>query len=135
MSEHSIDLVPNLVRGHRADGRSVYDKAAKRELVRRVLQPGTSLARMAMEHGVNANLLRKWVIELSGTRPPRRLRTVMPALPSASLLPVKTTSAAATAITGEGYLEFILAGVAIRVHGRVDAHTLSTALDCLARRA
>jgi transposase len=72
MSEHSLDLVPNLVRRRKSNGRCVYDKAAKRELVRRCLLPGVSLARTAMEHGVNANLLRKWVVIQTGTRPPRR---------------------------------------------------------------
>lgn len=31
--DSKIDLVPNLVRGHRRDGRCQYDKTAKRELV------------------------------------------------------------------------------------------------------
>ena len=39
MSEPSLDLVPNLVRRRKSNGRCVYDKAAKRELVRRCLLP------------------------------------------------------------------------------------------------
>ncbi|WP_246247112.1 transposase, partial [Candidatus Methylobacter favarea] len=31
------------------------------ELVEACLQPGISVARMALEHGINANLLRKWI--------------------------------------------------------------------------
>lgn len=65
MTETSADLVPNLVVGHKRDGRCVYDKAAKRRLAQRCLQPGVSLARTAMEHGVNANVLRKWVMQES----------------------------------------------------------------------
>src|ERR1700759_564874 len=38
-----------------------YDPASKRRLVEACLQPGVSLASVAMQHGVNANLLRKWV--------------------------------------------------------------------------
>jgi hypothetical protein len=63
MAEHSIDLVPNLLRGHKSNGRSIYDREAKRELVRRCLQPGVSLAATALAHGLNANLLRKWVVK------------------------------------------------------------------------
>ena len=48
MSEHSIDLVPNLLVGHKSNGRSIYDREAKRELVRRCLQPGVSLAATAL---------------------------------------------------------------------------------------
>lgn len=69
MSEPSLDLVPDLVRRRKSNGRCVYDKAAKRELVRRCLLPGVSLARTALEHGLNANLLRKWVVKQTGTRP------------------------------------------------------------------
>ena len=38
-----------------------YDPASKRRLVEACLQPGVSLAGVALRHGVNANLLRKWV--------------------------------------------------------------------------
>ena len=58
MTERVIERVEGLVRGHRADGRCVYDVAAKRELVKRCQQPGVSLAALALAHGVNANLLR-----------------------------------------------------------------------------
>jgi len=70
MTERLIDLVPNLVRGRKSNGRGIYDKAAKRELVRRCLQPGVSLAGMALAHGLNANLLRKWVVIQTGRRAP-----------------------------------------------------------------
>nr|WP_186032341.1 transposase [Burkholderia gladioli] len=43
------------------DGRRRYDEGAKRALVERALSPGVSVARLAQEHGVNANLLRKWI--------------------------------------------------------------------------
>ena len=72
MTEPSLDLVPNLVRSRKRNGLCMYNKAAKRELVRRCLLPGVSLARTALDHGLNANLLRKWVVILSGKRLPRR---------------------------------------------------------------
>jgi transposase len=43
------------------DGRRRYDETAKRALVEAALRPGTSVARLALEHGINANLLRKWM--------------------------------------------------------------------------
>ncbi|HEY4541135.1 MAG TPA: transposase [Noviherbaspirillum sp.] len=48
--------------GVRRDGRRRYDAQAKRALVEAALQPGVSLAGLALKHGVNANLLRKWVV-------------------------------------------------------------------------
>lgn len=52
-----------VVTGTRRDGRRRYDKASKAALARACLQPGVSLAGMALGHGVNANLLRKWVVK------------------------------------------------------------------------
>lgn len=137
MTEHSIELIPNLIRGHKRDGRCVYNKAAKRELVARCLEPGVSLARLAMEHGVNANLLRKWVMKQTGANPPRRRKSaVMPAR-SVSLLPVKIAKPESSIAprSTESILELIVAGGTIRVHGRIDAASLSVVLDCLAKRA
>jgi transposase len=51
-----------VVTGTRRDGRRRYDEESKRSLARACLQPGVSLAGMALKHGVNANLLRKWVV-------------------------------------------------------------------------
>ena len=136
MSEPSLDLVPNLVRRRKSNGRCVYDKAAKRELVRRCLLPGVSLARTALEHGLNANLLRKWVVKQTGTRPARR-RGMLAAVSPVALLPVKTQEprTLSTTAPSDGYLELLLTGGTIRVHGRVAAEVLSMAVDCLAGRA
>lgn len=43
------------------DGRRRYDEKSKRVLVETALRPGASVARLAQENGVNANLLRKWI--------------------------------------------------------------------------
>jgi transposase len=51
-------LVVGFARGGK---RRRFDPQARRELVEASLQPGVSVARMALEHGLNANLLRKWI--------------------------------------------------------------------------
>ncbi len=61
MTEHNTELSRPLVIGRKRDGRNCYDPEAKRELVEACLQPGVSVARLAMQHGVNANLLRIWI--------------------------------------------------------------------------
>src|SRR5580692_10594721 len=38
-----------------------HDRQAKRELVEACLMPGVSVAGLALKHGINANLLRKWI--------------------------------------------------------------------------
>jgi len=61
MTEKITVLSRPLVVGHKRDGRCCYDREAKRALIEACLQPGVSVARMALEHGINANLLRKWI--------------------------------------------------------------------------
>jgi transposase len=43
------------------NGRRRYETASKERLVAACLEPGVSVSRLALEHGVNANLLRKWI--------------------------------------------------------------------------
>lgn len=43
------------------NGRRRFDPLSKARLVEACLEPGVSVARLALEYGVNANLLRKWV--------------------------------------------------------------------------
>jgi transposase len=83
MTERVIEMVPGLVRGHKSDGRCVYDAQAKRELVKRCQQPGVSVAATAMAHGINANLLRTWILKSSR-------RNGLAASIAPVMLPVKT---------------------------------------------
>lgn len=59
--ENNSEVLSGLVLGRISDGRCRYDPQVKQELVKRCLQPGVSVAALAMQHGVNANLLRKWI--------------------------------------------------------------------------
>jgi len=85
MTERAVELVPDLIRGQARDGRCKYDPSARAELVRRCLQPGVSVAAMALAHGVNANLVRRWIMLAL------RDRTSVRA-PRAALVPVVTTA-------------------------------------------
>jgi transposase len=60
MSDASNPLRLEVV-GVLRNGRRRYDPVSKQRLVEACLQPGVSLAGVALRHGVNANLLRKWV--------------------------------------------------------------------------
>ena len=59
--QKSTEVLGGLVVGHKSDGRCTYDPQVKQELIRQCLKPGVSVARMAMQHGVNTNLLRTWI--------------------------------------------------------------------------
>jgi len=84
MSDDLEDLKRRLVVGHKSDGRSVYDEAAKAELVALCLQPGASVSRLARECGVNANQVSRWLRERGHGR--RRVAVVSPA-PAPALAP------------------------------------------------
>jgi len=134
--EPKSGLVQNLIRGHRRDGRNLYNAAAKRELVNRVLEPGVSLAATALAHGLNANLLRKWVDEVVG-KEQRAGRIRQRHSAPATLLPVRMElprAAPADAPAG-GYVEIALRGATIRVHGSVAASELRVVLECVAAHA
>lgn len=73
MSDTSNSLRLEVV-GVLRNGRRRYDPVSKQRLVEACRQPGASLAGLALRHGVNANLLRKWV---TGQPRQQRLRTAV----------------------------------------------------------
>lgn len=80
MTDDLEDLKRRLVVGHKSDGRSVYDEAAKSELVALCRQPGVSVSRLARECGVNANQVGRWLREHGhGGRARKAVASVMPA--------------------------------------------------------
>ena len=92
MTERISDLKQRLVVSRKQDGRCCYDPQAKRELIEACLRPGVSVAKLALTHGVNANLLRTWV-----TKHQRQLSVGDSLLPSvatpAPFIPVVTVGA------------------------------------------
>jgi len=104
----------------------------KRALVALSLEPGVSVARIAREHGVNANQVFSW----------RRLyqqgRLGVPALMrDDGLLPVvlaPTASAPDNATTdGSGTIVLELCQVRVRIEGQPNASTLERVLDRVLR--
>jgi len=80
MTDDLEDLKRRLVVGHKSDGRSLYDEAAKSELVALCRQPGASVSRLARECGVNANQVSRWVREHGhGGRARKAVASVVPA--------------------------------------------------------
>jgi transposase len=100
MTEISTELLGRLVTGHKRDGRCTYDPQAKSEVVQACVRPGVSVSRIAMQCGVNANLLRRWVVERQLEGAPRQ--TTSSKKPNASepsfvALRLEATQPAATA--------------------------------------
>jgi transposase len=67
------------------DGRRRYDPASRERLIAACLEPGVSVSRLALDHGINANLLRKWI------RNAREVRRLAPSSTSA-FVPVRVAA-------------------------------------------
>jgi transposase len=75
------------------NGRREFDPVSKERLIVSCLVPGVSISRLALDHGVNANLLRKWVDKYrTGQR--RKLA------PSSAFVPVVETTGGETSGRG-----------------------------------
>jgi transposase len=65
--------------------RRYYSNALKAEVVRSCGEPGASIAAIALSHGINANIVHRWVRELASTL------TVAPTQDAFLSLPLATT--------------------------------------------
>ncbi|WP_448956671.1 IS66-like element accessory protein TnpA [Labrys neptuniae] len=74
------------------NGRRRFDPASKERLVLACLEPGVSVSRLALDHGVNANLLRKWIKKRG------QAQSLPPTSPPA-FIPVQIESAADRALS------------------------------------
>jgi transposase len=87
------ELAERLVVKRSANGRCSYDEDAKRELVEACLQPGVSIAKLARDHGINANLLHAWISLHRKARGGTMVRTSpMPSEALTTFVPVVTTT-------------------------------------------
>ncbi|MER8480540.1 transposase [Mesorhizobium sp. M1163] len=97
------------------DGRRRYDSASKDRLVSACLEPGVSVSRLALEHGVNANLLRKWI--------KRRAETLPSPSPSA-FIPLQIESTSDRALLGQSSMAAVdLPGTCDGVRGSASKRT------------
>jgi transposase len=120
--------------------RRQHDRAFKEELARRSLLPGASVSAIALDNGVNANMLFKWRREHQRAASPRSAPAVLlpvevaPAA-DAVALPVTTTplmpSLPSKSPPRGGVIELEVAGVQLRVRGPVDEASLCSVLRAL----
>jgi transposase len=115
--------------------RRKHDEAFKRDLVARSLEPGASVAAIAQDNAINANLLFNW----------RRLylrrggSTIATTSPAPTLLPVTVEEpvgtackpAAAPGRVPSGIIEIDIGAARVRVRGIVDEATMRSVLQAL----
>ena len=130
----------------KARKRRQYDAAFKRHLVELSLAPGASVAKIALDHQLNANVLFKWRR--------RHLRELARSTPkSAALLPVTVLESQGTAVQASvpkqsspsprrrapttqagGVIEIELPLARVRLTGVVDMAMLRVVIDALSQR-
>lgn len=119
-----------------------FNKAFKLDVVRRTLEPGASIAGIALEHRLNANMLFKWrrqyLRALAPASTPKLLpvviedRRVVASPRGAEALPPAVSLADAPAVRGS--IEIDAYGVRIVLNGTVDGKALRTVLAALSGR-
>jgi transposase len=128
----------------------------KRRLAMAACEPGISVAKLALEHRINANLLFKWrrqyragkfgepnkkhAAPVEGAKSLPAAMTASPSSSSFQLLPV-VESVATVAVDGvagagsvQASIEVVFPCARVRIHRGVEPAVLRVVLDCLARR-
>jgi transposase len=137
VAEDLEDLKRRLVVGHKRDGRSVYDEAAKAELVALCLKPDVSVARLARDCGVNANQVARWLREHGqGARRPAGAGRA-PAPPAFMAVPVVRSTLTPAGIAEGTATQLVMHarwpnGVAIDLRG-VDPRHIGEVIEALGR--
>lgn len=111
-----------------------YTAQFKKDLVERSLQPGASVSALALDNGINANVLFKWRrMHLRAAREhcttPQAV--LLPVSVTASQAPVPAMAKPAMPAPAAGVIEIDVSGVRVRVRGAVDVATLRCVLQAL----
>lgn len=119
------------------NGKRVYVHGFKLAVVRRCMQPGVSVAAVALEHGINANLLRKWIDKHGAEASNSNAMALLPvtidagdigAMRQAEKVPEPTVPHEVPSC-----IEIDLCGARVTLRGEVEPRRLRLVLDALAR--
>jgi transposase len=118
------------------NGKRYFSEAHKQAVVEKCLVPGASVSAVALAHGFNTNLVRKWIAKHQASR--ALLRSAGTLLPvsviEASARSTRTSRRAASKRAPElasGWIEIEIGAARVIVRGRVDAGQLRLVLDAL----
>jgi transposase len=124
-------------------GRRSYTLDYKLDVVGRCREPGVSVAAVALAHGINANLVRRWIVRhqgaLTGSASKSRA-TILPVTIDAVTALVEgraddpVDAAAKRRRPGAASIEIELYGARIHLRDGVDTQALRSVLDVLAQR-
>jgi transposase len=115
-----------------------HSAAFKRKLLELIEQPGASVAGVALEHGVNANLVFKWRrAKREHKRPAGTVRQTV--LLPVTVDPQESLLAAApgghATVVKEGVIEIEIGGARVVLRGRIDPASVRSVLMALRETA
>jgi transposase len=117
------------------NGRRYFSAEHKRAVVERALLPGASVAAVALEHGFNANLVRRW-IHAHQARLAEGTSKLVPVTVREAREAVASRRAEVRAAAGQaagGLIEVELGAVKLILRGAIHAEQLRVVLDVLVR--
>ena len=118
--------------------RRQHSLAFKRRLAEQTLVPGASVARIALDNGVNTNLLFKWRrqhVRATRSAPSALLPVILSAPKSKVEVAMSAAPPAARMASTSGIIEVELPAGRIRIKGAVDVPALRVVLQMLAPAA
>ena len=118
------------------NGKRFFSASHKRAVVEKCLVPGASVSAVALAHGFNTNLVRKWIVTHQAARALARS--------AGALVPVSVIEAPATSASrpkrgpgkrapqaASGWIEIEVGAARVIVRGKVEAGQLRLVLDAL----
>jgi transposase len=115
-----------------SNGKRIFAFGFKRWLVEQARKPGASVAGLALQHGINANQLRRWMVIEAELAPAADAVPLLPVTIEAPAAPAERVVAAPP--KQSGHMELEVFGARLKLHGDVDSEKLCVVLDALARR-
>jgi transposase len=111
--------------------RRTYPRQFKREVVAQCLAPGASVSAIALRHGINANVIRKWLPQ-RGSRVATATAAMLPVTIDSTPEPSLKRRAAAAPAMARAPIEVNLAGTIVRLPPGFDAQELRSIVQILA---
>jgi transposase len=122
-------------------GRRTFSREYKLEIIQECSTPGVSVAAIALAHRINANQVRKWIVQHRGgcldpsaAATPALLPVNVEGRGRATLLARAESGVDRSPRGAAGLIEIELESSRIRIRGSVDAQALRIVLDALAKR-
>ena len=127
-SGHTPEWTGQTVERLMRNGKRIFTSAFKAWLVDQAGKPATSVAGLALRHGVNVNQLRRWM-RLAEQDVSERAPILLPVHIERAQVPVTPTVPVSSAATAP--IEIEVAGAVVRVYDGVDMRRLRIVLDAL----